>query len=455
MQRAGGVKILWRYLALLAVLWFVLVHYYERTVVARALRQCMWTWEPWPTEATPHRVALLADPQIMDEHSYPGRPQFVNWLTQQHLDNYHRKNWVYMHAELNPDSVIFLGDLFDGGRDQDQEHWTKEYQRFMRIFEPRPGTLTVTSLAGNHDIGFGDSVVDSSLQLFRAFFGEPSKAIDVGNHTFVLLDTISLSNKKDLDISAKPKAFLETFDVHVQKYPRILLTHVPLWRNVREQTCSGPRESKIPFPAMYGYQYKTLIDSSLTDVILSRVQPEIVFSGDDHDYCQIKHVYQANGKSKNTEEITVKTCAMNMNIKRPAIQLLSLYNPEEPLQDPDDPSSTLKTYKTEICYLPSPYKAIKVYILFYILSLALLIWMNMYPSSFNARIGFKLSRWMGTSAKPLLPISAKQTAKDRKSALQGMMFTITSSGGVPTVVANTAVLTILVFLIFAYHYRSI
>ncbi|AGO13739.1 AaceriAGL131Wp [[Ashbya] aceris (nom. inval.)] len=455
MHWARGVKIFWRYLALLSVLWFVLVHYYERTVVGRTLGQCKWEPTPWPAGATPHRVAMLADPQIMDEHSYPGRPWIINWVTQQFLDNYHRKNWMYIHAKLNPDSVFFLGDMFDGGREQDQDHWTKEYRRFMKIFEPRPEILTVTSLAGNHDIGFGDSVVESSLHLFTAYFGEPSKAVKVGNHTFVLLDTISLSNNLNPGISALPKAFLESFDVRNQEYPRILLTHVPLWRNVQEQTCTGPRESKIPFPAMYGYQYKTLIDSTLTDAILSRIQPEIVFSGDDHDYCQIKHAYQANGKSKNTEEITVKSCAMNMNIKKPAIQLLSLYNPGELIQDPDDPTANLKTYKTEICYLPNPYKPLKVYTFFYIVSLAVLIWMNIYPSSFNARIGFKLGRWMGDSVNPLLPISSKQTVKEHKTVLQSTRFAITSNGGILTVVANATVMTVLVFSILSYHYTSI
>ena len=71
-------SIYWRYIILLLSLWIVVIHYYERTVVKRAMRNCEWSnWEKWPENAESYKVGLFADPQIMDKHSYPGRLSVV------------------------------------------------------------------------------------------------------------------------------------------------------------------------------------------------------------------------------------------------------------------------------------------------------------------------------------------------------------------------------------------
>lgn len=148
------------------------------------MKKCQWsTWEDWPEGAESHRVGLFADPQIMDEYSYPGRPQIVNYFTRVIVDHYHRRNWKYVQYYLDPDSNFFLGDLFDGGRNWDDKQWIKEYTRFNQIFPKKPLRRTVMSLPGNHDIGFGDTVVESSLQRFSSYFGETSSSLDAGNHT--------------------------------------------------------------------------------------------------------------------------------------------------------------------------------------------------------------------------------------------------------------------------------
>ena len=59
------------------------------------------------------------------------------------------------------------------------------------------------------------------------------------------------------------------------------------------------------------------MEESLSRDILNQIQPDITFTGDDHDYCDIQH---ENGY----REITVKSISMAMGKKYPAVQLLSI-----------------------------------------------------------------------------------------------------------------------------------
>ena len=107
---------------------------------------------------------FIADPQITDPHSYPGRPWPLSSLTVTLTDNYLRRGYKAMQKQLHPDSVFFLGDLFDGGREWStregfvdpkwgrerskeekkwiktwhrkygEDYWAREYQRFASIF---------------------------------------------------------------------------------------------------------------------------------------------------------------------------------------------------------------------------------------------------------------------------------------------------------------------------------
>lgn len=60
-------------------------------------------------------MLLVADPQILDAHSYPGRNPWLVWLSQQIVDLNMRKSWRAAQA-LRPDVVVFLGDMMDNGR---------------------------------------------------------------------------------------------------------------------------------------------------------------------------------------------------------------------------------------------------------------------------------------------------------------------------------------------------
>ena len=152
-------------------------------------------------------------------------------------DNYMRRSYTQLQSVLHPDSLFFLGDLFDGGREwktaqgnfddpewakdhrpeeekkllkewhrkYGENYWLREYERFGDIFydywnlggdSPGPGQRgrkIVSSLPGNHDLGFGAEIKIPVRHRFITYFGEPNRVDVIGNHTFVSVDTVSLS----------------------------------------------------------------------------------------------------------------------------------------------------------------------------------------------------------------------------------------------------------------------
>jgi ethanolamine phosphate phosphodiesterase len=362
--------------------------------------------------------------------------------------------------------LFFLGDLFDGGREwktargntadpawangmrpsgeaayvqtwgkrYGEDFWLHEYDRFGRIFykfwgiggdEARPaqrGRKIISSLPGNHDLGFGAQIKVSVRDRFEAFFGEGNRVDVVGNHTIVSVDTVSLSAgssehatpeitqpvedflsrvqalkrkavARELSLQAGHENVLQFSHVvedldradftHIPTpdpgqqsadFPTILLTHVPLYRGPGTP-CGPHRERWPPTPPpkgqtspvdpddrnsislSAGYQYQNVIGESDSVRVVSTIGNVVsVFSGDDHDYCDIVHPSNKN----NAREITVKSMSWAMGVRRPGFLMLSMWNPVGPDGEPlhslhtghgagPAPSSTLESH---LCLLP-------------------------------------------------------------------------------------------------------
>lgn len=461
----------------LIVLWAVVLWWGEETVFRRKVEDCAWDhWENWvcyvhhceaegychlstladldhqPTGSAPHHLVLIADPQLVDPHTYPGRPWPLSWLTVRYTDLYMRKSFQQIQNILSPDSVFFLGDLFDGGREwsttsgnseerespdkrwrkYDTRYWMKEYTRFSRIFfDPwlrgeRPGRKIVAALPGNHDLGLGNGIRIPVRQRFQAYFGNGNRLDIVGNHSFVSLDTVSLSAKgqpnqgaseqgANVEIHSKDvwepvEQFLHTAktekaraidrDLRIRNgkpendaleqltlelddprahtitlggkmttdLPSVVLTHVPLYR--AEGTPCGPLRERFPsskapngeslekddgnsIHVRAGVQYQNVLTPAISNEIVDLVGDVThVFSGDDHDYCDIIH----RGFTSNTggiREITVKSFSWAMGVRKPGVVLLSLWNPVD-AQGKAVSQGLAKpaTIQTHLCLLP-------------------------------------------------------------------------------------------------------
>jgi len=158
------------------------------------------------------------------------------------------------------------------------------------VFPLTPQTPYIASLPGNHDIGVADTSSPSALARFKKYFGEPSSEFQAGDFKIIMLDTVSLSAEQTPMISRQPQEFLNSLRSTQAPEPRILLTHIPLFRP--EGTSCGPlRESKVPIHVAKGYQYQNVLWPDLSKRVVDIVRPLAVFSGDDHDYCFVQHNY--------------------------------------------------------------------------------------------------------------------------------------------------------------------
>lgn len=363
-----------------------------------------------------------------------------------YTDRYLRRAYRNLQEYLRPDATLFLGDLFDGGREwattessspedrykkYDTGFWLREYIRFSNLFlrswykgssvslaEPE-GRRILASLPGNHDLGFAAGIQTPVRDRFDAFFGPLNRVDILGNHSFVHLDTVSLSAMDQIDPETgssgdgdgsaaattsgriwKPvEEFLEGAkvtrakaiqhvcetrfnwespvelfaptlesaaeskqpqtspkpyaDVVSSQLPTIVLSHVPLFRP-GTASCGPMRERGTAIPLQAGYQYQNVLTPLISQDIVKHLTAEeitMIYSGDDHDYCEIEH----NEFTGRIKEITVKSMSWAMGIRIPGVQLVSLWNPVDVQKVMSgDPSLTTPrdTVQNHLCLLP-------------------------------------------------------------------------------------------------------
>ncbi|KAG0244668.1 hypothetical protein BGW41_006907 [Actinomortierella wolfii] len=329
-----------------------------------------------PRQEDIYRVAIVADPQLTDWFSYK-QTGLALYLTELYTDLFMRRSFRQLRQQLRPDLVLFLGDLLDGGRETlDDERFQKNLRRFHTIFateetdwgsrrsqrrrhinaqlssqqqqqqqqqaeleaiissnagpesirEIRPGQFRLVQnipttvqerrdarrndesarlyVAGNHDIGFGDTIIRETVKRFKRIHSPLNYEIRVGNHSFVILDTMSLSSVHQ-DIREEAQTFLDS---------------------LAAVYCGPQREQQHRMIVdERGEQYQNLISPELSREILEKLRPIMVFSGDDHDWCEIEHVLD----DLKTNEVTVPTFSFAQGVQHPGFVLLSLYRPTD------------------------------------------------------------------------------------------------------------------------------
>ncbi|KAF8161226.1 Metallo-dependent phosphatase-like protein [Crassisporium funariophilum] len=370
----------------LRILWVLLTVWYEYGIFMSTAWVCNWP-DATLYPVSPTHVLLVADPQILDQHSYPGRGALLSWLTRIVVDLNLRKNW---HAALHkqPDVVVFLGDMMDNGRlSMSDEEYESYYERFRDIFKPDKD-IPHHFIPGNHDIGLGLSTSFSPYAYARyvSHFGSPNYVISVANHSLVLLDAPGYADE-DSKRHGQRKSFekwgampggalefMKKFAAEKQTDPVVLLSHIPLYRS-DGKGCGPLRERGTLRPGV-GHGYQNTLEKHSTQRLLEALIPTAVFSGDDHDYCDYTHQLRfPDGPPRSIQEITVKTLSMVMNVRRPGFQLLSLAPAE--LRTDDTP-----TYDHTPCLLPDQLHIyLNVYLPILAISLLIVFLSNLIRSS--------------------------------------------------------------------------
>lgn len=207
-------------------------------------------------------------------------------------------------------------------------------KRFYSIFPTNINKIPTYYMVGNHDIGFGDNIDPHIKERFQQTIGPTSYTFEKYGYLFVVLDTVSLSSSDPI-IRQDAEQVLHTLPSNKS---RILMTHVPLYRSP-QQTCGPFRQKGDRIKEGAGYQYQNLVAESLSQYILETVQPVVVFSGDDHDYCKIAH--------DSIVEITVPTFNMAQGLHFPGVMVLDI--------------QINRSMTTDLCWLPSQIDAFLTY----------------------------------------------------------------------------------------------
>lgn len=414
-------------------------------------------------------MALIADPQLVDPHTYAHRGLILE-ATMFYTDLFMARSYSLLNKILLPQSIIFLGDLLDGGREwstskdtwksrkadprtpgredwdtYDRAYWEKEFVRFNDIFPVIPGRRSIRTLPGNHDLGIGNGVNEGVATRFKAFFGDTNSVHTIGNHTFVLIDSVSLENTENPKIYEPPRRFLDEFtstipsprkilqqspelrssqvynadkggppatiEAPIAPLPKILLTHVPLYR-LPNTPCGPLREKSKAIEIRGGFQYQNVLLYETSADVLKKVKPVLVASGDDHDHCEVTHT----GATGMVKEITVKSFSMAMGMKRPGFLMLSLWNPvkEGVIEGGGDPS----TVQAKLCLLPDQMGIWKTYVLLFGIT-KFMVTLSVVWAWYKGR--------KGKGNEPLLPLSQDEATRLKRGQLNGSSEYIASS----------------------------
>ncbi|BGP18748.1 hypothetical protein JCM10213_003053 [Rhodosporidiobolus nylandii] len=354
-------------------------------------------------EGQPFHVLVAADPQLLDMRSYPGRSWILRKLGVWISDLYARKGWrAVMRSRgtggTGVDAVVWLGDLMDGGVEAvDAKEHSSYIHRFHTIFPlPRASIssfspLSLTSswssslvppipsivLPGNHDLGLhlpSASLASYHRERFADVFGPTWGEREWNGWRIVWVDSMALLEHEFWEGSggtfASMKGWLEGLKGADPTTPTILLTHIPLFRP--EGTfCGSERESSRPIRQGAGRNYQNELGARETKWLVERVGPTVVYSGDDHDACTIRHPFASplDGVTP-VIEVTVKAFSLAMGVSKPGYHLLSLYAPlpTPSANDDEEPSPPSYTYTQTSCLLPSQFAIyLRVYLPLFIL----------------------------------------------------------------------------------------
>ncbi|KAI1796433.1 Metallo-dependent phosphatase [Ganoderma leucocontextum] len=360
-----------RLVNLVRLVWLLLVAWYELGIFYSHTSSCPWPDKPLQTSTTPAtlptHVLVVADPQILDHRSYPDRSPWLTRLSQFMVDLNMRKSWRAVLRQ-GPQTVVFLGDMMDNGRyAMSDDEYERYFRRFKSIFAADEH-LPVYYLPGNHDIGLGASspryqFSDRAVERYVSHFGALNERTTFGDHTVYMIDAPGLVDedreRAAVGISyaqwaqSRPNrtvAFLQSSAQDASadpEQPILLFTHVPLSRP--EGTDCGPLRERGTIRQGRGLGYQNLLSAQASLLVLQSLRPAIIFSGDDHDYCEYVHTVPVSDTKRpspplSVPEITVKTFSIAMGIRHPGYQLLSLV--------PPSPGRGTPTVAHQPCLLP-------------------------------------------------------------------------------------------------------
>ncbi|KAI0223667.1 hypothetical protein LSAT2_025156 [Lamellibrachia satsuma] len=191
-----------------------------------------WTWPSLtPSSARSpedeERILFVADPQIVGVHDTYVNPQLAIY----DCDRYLAKTFQYAFNHVQPDVVIFLGDLMDEGSNANGAEYKLYVQRFHQIFSKSTSHVKHVYLPGDNDVGgeMWDERVSFKVNRFNEYFGKEELV------NTKLIDFFAFNYNVGDAVDAKMAAHLKML-MAVSAAPfRIILNHMNLLSQTRPE----------------------------------------------------------------------------------------------------------------------------------------------------------------------------------------------------------------------------
>uniref|UniRef100_A0A7N0U6E0 Calcineurin-like phosphoesterase domain-containing protein n=1 Tax=Kalanchoe fedtschenkoi TaxID=63787 RepID=A0A7N0U6E0_KALFE len=359
---------MWNIVTVLCVVWVLTLLYGEMLVFwLPSLWACSWPQLHHPpsnytkmnSEGSSDysvRVAVIADPQLMDRTSHGRAPKSLSLeILQFYTDLFIRRSYLLSIRPLKPDTVLFLGDYFDGGPILSDEEWQDSLNRFRHVFDLNTRRQHANSpihyfISGNHDVDYAISHPHKLkvIERYEKEFGKRNYVFRVGKLDFVSIDAQDLDGNMQDTLTSTTWEFVKNVSKDGSSNPRVLLTHIPLYR--RDKAPCGPHRTSnivnqriVRAPRNLGVLYQNYITEESSRKLLDLIQPVMVLSGHDHDHCTVTHMT----KTGPVVEHTLATISMQQGNFYPSFMLLSANGAD--VQNATDPTSVVAT---ELCSLP-------------------------------------------------------------------------------------------------------
>ncbi|KAL6144372.1 hypothetical protein ACLB2K_055066 [Fragaria x ananassa] len=349
--------------AVLCLIWALTLLYGEMLAFRLlSLATCGWPHHSQSLNNNYLKVAVLTDPQLTDRTSLRLPPKSLSLeLVQFYSDLYMRRAFLSSVLPFDPDVILFLGDHFDGGPYLSDLEWKESLSRLKHVFPVSKQETPVYWIAGNHDIGYEYLHTRAPQE-----FGSLNYRFRVGQVEFIAIDAQAIDGNPQGYMATSTRAFVKNVSLDIQAYLRVLLTHIPLYR--QDKTDCGPnRKSEIVnqrivrSPDRREIAYQNYITEESSKYLLDSIQPVLVLSGHDHDQCDVVH----KSKYGPVKEHTVGTISWQQGNVYPSFMLLSACNT----------SSSEKLVLTQLCFLPVQLHIYIWYLSLFVLTvLALLLW---------------------------------------------------------------------------------
>ncbi|CAH1106521.1 unnamed protein product [Psylliodes chrysocephalus] len=164
------------------------------------------------------KILLVADPQIIGNHEEI--LHFLTPLTIFDSDRFLMKTYIHAYNFIEPDIVIFLGDLMDEAHRASNHEFHQYVRRIINIFLDTSSSSSVRHiwLPGDNDIGGEDSLVTKEkIERFEHAFSQPSFI------TFRHLNLFKINRLvSEIPVYKKKREFFDTSEIFIG------LSHVPL-----------------------------------------------------------------------------------------------------------------------------------------------------------------------------------------------------------------------------------